>query len=213
MEALSISLREGTKDSHRLAEQTPFIRRLFKGQLSREVYREFLLQLLHVYQTLEERLQPHSAHPVLGKIHFPALFRAEAIRSDLSFYFGGSAWQDRQPNPATSAYIQRIDALSRDWPDGLVAHHYTRYLGDLSGGQAMKRVVAQMFNLPAQDGLAFYNFPQIADHAQFKEQYRGALDAMPVNAKTAQRIVDEANLAFQLNRDVFAAMAASLELG
>jgi len=45
---LSTSLREGTHDSHRLAEQTPFIRSLFQGQLSLEAYREFMLQLLHV---------------------------------------------------------------------------------------------------------------------------------------------------------------------
>lgn len=203
---LSTSLREGTHDSHRLAEQTPFIRSLFQGQLSLEAYREFMLQLLHVYQALEDAHSQQRNHPLLGRLHFPALFRAEAIRRDLDYYFGGRGWQNRPLRAATAAYVQRIDALAREWPDGLVAHHYTRYLGDLSGGQAMKRVVAKMFNLSAGEGLAFYDFPQIADHAEFKEQYRALLDALPVDAGAARRIVDEANLAFQLNRDVFAAM-------
>ena len=135
--------------------------------------------------------------------------RAEAIRRDLDYYFGGPGRQNLPLRAATAAYVQRIDALAREWPAGLVAHHYTRYLGDLSGGQAMRRVVAKMFNLPAGEGLAFYDFPQIADHAEFKEQYRALLDALPLDAGAIQRIVAEANLAFQLNRDVFAAMIES----
>lgn len=213
MTALSTSLREGTHDSHRLAEQTPFIRSFFQGQLSLQAYREFLLQLLRIYQALEDAHSQHRAHALLGPLYFSALFRAEAIRRDLDYYFGGPGWQNLPLRAATAAYVQRIDALAREWPAGLVAHHYTRYLGDLSGGQAMRRVVAKMFNLPAGEGLAFYDFPQIADHAEFKEQYRALLDALPLDADTIQRIVAEANLAFQLNRDVFAAMLESPELG
>ena len=66
MTALSTSLREGTHDSHRLAEQTPFIRSFFQGQLSLEAYREFLLQLLHIYQALEDAHSQHRAHALLG---------------------------------------------------------------------------------------------------------------------------------------------------
>jgi heme oxygenase len=38
---------------------------------------------------------------------------------------------------------------------------------------------------------------------EFKVRYRDALDSLPVDDATAQAIVDEANLAFQLNRNVF----------
>jgi len=208
---LSICLREGTKESHRLAEQTPFIRRFFEGRLTVEAYREFLIQLLHVYTALEDCQQRHRAHDVLGRVYFSSLFRSEALRRDLIFYFGDHRWQEMQPNKATETYVQRINSLSEEWVDGLVAHHYTRYLGDLSGGQALRRIVAKTFKLPSNDGLAFYDFPQIENHSQFKEGYRLALDSMPLDNHSVQKIVDEANLAFRLNRDVFDSMANLFE--
>lgn len=208
---LSICLREGTKESHRLAEQTPFIRRFFEGRLSVEVYRDFLIQLLHVYTALEACQQRHSGHEVFGKIYFSSLFRSEALRRDLSYYFGDHRWQEMQPTNATQTYVKRISSLSEEWVEGLVAHHYTRYLGDLSGGQALKRVVAKTYKLPSGDGLAFYDFPQIENHSQFKEGYRLALDSMPLDHHSVQEIVDEANLAFRLNRDVFDSMTNLFE--
>lgn len=39
------------------------------------------------------------------------------------------------PSPCTLEYMNRIRAVGRDAPELLVAHAYTRYLGDLSGGQ------------------------------------------------------------------------------
>lgn len=203
---LSVNLREGTKESHRLAEQTSFIQTFFQGRLTLTVYREFLLQLLHIYQALEACQQIHSRHDILGKIFFPSLFRTEALRRDLNFYFGDDRWKEMQPTTATESYVQRINTLSNEWVDGLVAHHYTRYLGDLSGGQVLRRIVAKTFKLTSSKGLAFYDFPQIDNLSEFKDKYRITLDSMPVDKHLIERIVDEANLAFQLNRDVFDSM-------
>lgn len=203
---LSVCLREGTKDSHRLAERTPFIRQFFSGTLSMEAYREFLVQLFHIYTALEESAMLHREHDVLGKLYFPALFRSEALRHDLDFYFGGAQWQEMPPQGATKTYVQRINALSNDWVEGLVAHHYTRYLGDLSGGQMLKRIVAKTFNSDSGNGLAFYEFPQISNHAQFKDEYRILLDSLRVDEQTARKLVHEANLAFELNCGVFDSM-------
>lgn len=203
---LSISLREGTKASHRMAEQSPFMRKLFEGHLTQEVYGEFLVQLFIIYHALEDSQYHHFNHSVLGKVHFPSLFRSEALKQDLDFYFGGSSWKEYHPTPATEAYVQRIRSLAMDWVDGLVAHHYTRYLGDLSGGQVLKRIIARTFNLPSDEGLAFYNFPEITNIPHFKDEYRMALDSLPVDEESVQKIVDEANLAFCLNRAVFDSM-------
>lgn len=207
---LSVRLREGTKASHRLAEGSAFIREFFAGSLSIESYREFLAQLHFIYAALEEHQEHHRAHPVLEKIYFPELFRAGALVQDLNFYYGDGAWQKVPAHAATNDYVQRLTVLSREWAEGLVAHHYTRYLGDLSGGQALKRLVAKMFKLPASAGLAFYEFPQIADHTQFKAEYRARLDAMPLEEAISQKIVDEANHAFELNRRVFESMTQSI---
>jgi len=203
---LSVLLREGTKDSHRLAENTLFIRQFFAGQLSLESYRVFLVQLRHIYSALEQTQELHQAHEIYQKLYFPSLYRTAALEEDLNFHFGDERWREIPPHTATSNYVQRIIALSQEWVEGLVAHHYTRYLGDLSGGQILKRIVAKTFNLSSNVGLAFYEFPQIPDHKQFKDEYRARLDAMGLDETTSQKIVDEANYAFELNRGVFDSM-------
>lgn len=203
---LSTLLREGTRESHRLAESTPFIREFFAARLPLDTYRVFLVQLWQVYGALESRPEVMQSHPALRHIHFPALFRHAALEQDLTFYYGDERWREFEPLAATQAYAERITTVINEWPLGLAAHHYTRYLGDLSGGQALKRIVAKMYHLESEDGLAFYNFPQIPDHAAFKNEYRARLDAMSLNDAAAQQIIEEANRAFTLNRQMFAAM-------
>lgn len=200
---LSAQLREGTKDSHRLAEGTAFIREFFAGRLTRESYRNFLVQLHAIYSALEEAQERHRAHAVYKNICFPQLYRLTALEQDLNFYYGDESWREIPLLEATSSYTSRILELSNTWVEGLVAHHYTRYLGDLSGGQILKRMVAKMFNLSSGDGLSFYDFPEISDHGQFKNEYRARMDVMLIDDVTAQKIVDEANHAFELNRRVF----------
>lgn len=203
---LSVRLRAGTREAHRQAEGTPFIRQFFAGLLTRQAYREFLVQLLHIYTALEEGHERHREQRLLAGLYYPELFRREALLDDLHFYFGDQGWEYTPLRQATRAYARRIRELTEGWSEGLVAHHYTRYLGDLSGGQALKRIVARTFGLDSSAGLAFYEFPLIPDHARFKEAYRAQLDRMPVNEAAAQDIVAEANRAFALNRELFDAM-------
>ncbi len=206
---LSVQLREGTKEAHRAAEKSPFMQVFFAGQLSVEDYRAFLVQLFHLYTALEEQQERHQAHKVYGKIFSPILYRRKALVQDLNFYFDGSDWIKTHPQQATTDYIERIRSLAEGWTVGLVAHHYTRYMGDLSGGQVLKRIVAKTYQLTTSEGLAFYTFSQITDHAQFKDAYREQLDSMPIDPAAAQKIVDEANVAFALNQALSDAMLIS----
>jgi heme oxygenase len=211
MEPLSVRLREGTKKEHHLSEHTPFMQKFFRGQLSIEVYREFLVQLLHIYMALEKDQERHREHGVFGKIYFPELYRRDALEQDLNFYYGNKTWKDVVPLKATQNYVSRINTLSAKWVEGLVAHHYTRYLGDLSGGQALKGIVAKTYSLSSDQGLAFYDFPQITDYKQFKDEYRAELDSMRIDDTTFQNIINEANQAFVLNQDIFISMMDILE--
>ncbi len=206
---LSDHLREGTKEAHRQAERTPFIRQFFAGRLSLDVYSEFLVQLFHIYTALEEHQEHHRKHSVFGRIYYPSLYRRNALIQDLNYFYEGNHWEDILPHKATVNYVKRIASLSNEWVEGLIAHHYTRYLGDLSGGQVLRRIVKKTFNLSSNEGLAFYDFPQITDHSQFKDAYRAQLDSMPLDEITSQKIVDEANHAFALNRKVFDSMMTS----
>lgn len=209
--SLSVHLREGTKEAHHSAEHTPFIQEFFRGRLSLEIYREFLIQLFHIYMALEKHQERHCNHNLIKEIYFPALYRSKALVQDLNFYYGGDRWEEVPPHPATKTYVERINALSDEWVEGLVAHHYTRYIGDLSGGQILKRIVTKMFNLTSGEGVAFYEFPHIPDYSQFKDEYRAKLDSMALDAITTQKLVDEANYSFELNREVFNSMMMLME--
>lgn len=63
-----------------------------------------------------------------------------------------------------AAYVQRIEDLS-DSPDPapLLAHAYVRYLGDLSGGQTIRHILAKAYDLDeaAGTGVAFYAFKEL----------------------------------------------------
>jgi heme oxygenase len=205
---LSLQLRDGTKDAHVRAERSPFMQAFFRGEVSRDGYRELLARLLPVYEALERDPARLASHPALSRIHHPELYRTAALREDLEFYCGPD-WRARvRSTPAVQAYVGRLEWLARHWPAGLAAHHYTRYLGDLSGGQMIARVVRKAFANTGSGGVAFYAFPDIPDIPAFKARYRESLDAMPLDEGDAARLVDEANRAFDLNVGLFSELDA-----
>ncbi|MFW6296424.1 MAG: heme oxygenase (biliverdin-producing) [Halothece sp.] len=199
---LATRLREGTKHSHTLAENTTFMKCFLKGVMEASVIRKLFGNLYLVYRALEGELQRHQDHPVVGKIYFPSLNRQVNLGKDLAFYYGENWTEKLETLPATKTYVARLHSLSQTHPELLVAHSYTRYLGDLSGGQGLKRIVRSAIALPEGQGTAFYEFDQLEDIREFKQQYREALNSLPVDEKTIEAIVAEANHAFALNRDV-----------
>ncbi|HEY9620940.1 MAG TPA: heme oxygenase (biliverdin-producing) [Crinalium sp.] len=202
---LALRLREGTKHSHTAAENTAYMKCFLKGIVEREPFRKLLANLYLVYSALEEEFQQHLDHPVVKAIYFPELNRKANLEKDLEFYFG-ETWRDQiVPLEAGKVYVNRIREVANTDPALLVAHAYTRYMGDLSGGQSLKGIIRSALSLPADVGTDFYAFDQIPTpeaRRAFKEKYRETLDSLPVDDDTIQRIVDEANYAFALNRDV-----------
>ena len=86
----------------------------------------------------------------------------------------------------------------------------TRYLGDLSGGQILKKLLAKKPGLTPNE-LTFYDFPAYADLAALKNDYRNALDEAGKRAVNPQAIVDEGSKAFQLNTDISWAVQSAIE--
>lgn len=202
---LATRLREGTQQSHTAAENTAYMKCFLKGIVEKVPFSRLLANLYLVYSALEESLRQHQDHPVLSQIYFPELNRRQHLEQDLAFYYGDN-WRDRiAPLNAGITYVDRIRELASSDPVCLIAHAYTRYMGDLSGGQALKRVVRSALELPKGVGTSFYEFdqiPTIEDKKAFKEKYRQALDALLIDEDAINRIVNEANYAFMLNRNV-----------
>lgn len=202
---LASQLREGTKHSHTMAENTAYMKCFLKGIVEKEPFRQLLANLYFVYSTLEAELLRHQDHPVVGLIYFPELNRTNSLEKDLAFYYGDNWSEEIAPSAAGIIYVARIKEVSDSEPALLVAHSYVRYMGDLSGGQALKNIVRSALNLPPDQGTNFHQFdafPSVEARRGFKERYRDALNSLPVDNQLIEKIVAEANAAFALNRDV-----------
>ena len=99
--------------------------------------------------------------------------------------------------------------IVRTQPDLLVAHAYVRYLGDLSGGQMLARIVRESLALGSGPGVAFYDFGHPEEVARLKQAFRDGLDAVPADEATMNAIVAEARLAFESHRRLFDELADS----
>lgn len=207
---LATKLREGTKKSHSMAENVGFIKCFLKGTVEKNSYRKLVTNLYFVYSAMEEELERHRQHPIIAKIYFPVLNRKASLEKDLYFYYGTNWREQIEPSPAAVGYVQRIHDIADSDPELLVAHSYTRYMGDLSGGQILKGIAQRGMNLSDGEGTAFYEFPDIADEKQFKTEYRQAMNDLPVDEATADRIVEEANDAFGMNMKMFQELEGNL---
>ena len=207
---LATKLRAGTQQSHAAAEHTGFMQGFLKGCVDQDSFGKLLSNLYCVYSQLELELECHQNHSLVSYFYFPELNRKANLEKDLAFYFG-SDWKEKvTPSSAAQAYINRIREVSATEPVLLLAHAYTRYMGDLSGGQGLKKIVQSVMNLPEPQGTAFYDFDQISDLKAFKDKYRQALDELPVDEETADKIVAEANNSFKLNIQMLQELEGSL---
>ena len=210
--ALARQLREGTKKSHTMAENTGFISCFLKGVVDKSSYRSLLADLYFVYSAMEDEIDRlcKEGHPVVMPIGFKELNRRETLEKDLSFYFG-SNWSNLvKASSSAKKYVERIHQVAKSSPELLIGHHYSRYIGDLSGGQLLKKITKKAMNLSNDDGLNFYIFDQIVDEKLFKANYRNTLDSLPINQEMADLIVQEANHAFKFNMEIFQELEGNL---
>lgn len=207
---LAAMLREGTKKSHTMAENMGFIKCFLRGVVEKNSYRKLTANLYYVYSAMEEELERLQEHPVISKVYFPELNRKTSLAQDLAFYYGANWEREIQLSPVGQEYVSRIRQIAHEQPELLLAHLYTRYLGDLSGGQVLKKIAQTAMNLQEGKGTAFYEFPQIPDEKAFKDQYRQAMDSLPIDQKMAEAIVDEANASFGMNMKMFGELEGNL---
>lgn len=206
MSNLALCLRQGTQNSHTMAENTAFMKCFLKGIVEREPFRKLTADLYFVYRTLEEEMRRHREHPVVGPMVFSELERTQKLEADLAFYYGADWRNAIAASPAGKEYVARLREIANHQPELLIAHAYVRYMGDLSGGQSLRNIARSALDLPADKGTGLHEFDQIPTaeaRRVFKQIYREALDSLPVDAEMTQAIVDEANMAFAFNRNVF----------
>ncbi|CAO3613749.1 unnamed protein product [Mucor hiemalis] len=213
---LASAMKEGTKVVHSAAENSIFTKRFLSGDINKDEYGRYINSLYFVYKTMEELLTKHKENPSIQMVYFPyELTREKALLKDLEFYYGkervAELIDEKNITPAVQNYIKSLNAAAEKNPSLLIAHSYSRYLGDLSGGQILaKRLKKHVLKIDVTDaawdsyhGLEFYNFDHIANNNEFKNLYRERLDGAHVTQYTKDLIVAEAIHSFELNIDMF----------
>lgn len=204
----SARLRDATSTAHRDAERSAFVHRLFRGQLPLDGLADLTAQLWFVYGALERTGTALGTDPVATSFARPELERRPALESDLAA-LSGPDWRERvRPLPETQAYVAAIDATVED-PHRFVAHHYTRLLGDLSGGQMIRRTIERHYGEQVDGALSFYDMSHLGDLDAYKDAYRARLDAAPWSEVEREQVIAEANGAFAANAAVFSGLGAA----
>ena len=146
------------------------------GKMSNEMYATFLWNQHSIYNLLEVFAMKHG---LLNE--FPAIRRAPKILADFK-----QLWKSNEMpviTESTNKYLKHVFEIGED-PEKLMAHIYVRHMGDLSGGQMIKK------KAPGQGSM--YEFD--CDIKETKEKIR---------AKTNDSMADEAKLCFKYAAELF----------
>lgn len=203
---LAEALRARTAALHRRAERSGIVRDLLHGECSLAGYLLYLRNLLPAYENLEQGLLQHRGSRAVGCVAWPSLFRSTALRHDLVALAGESFEEDLPLLPQGAGYARRIARAGSGCGELLIAHAYTRFLGDLHGGQLLKTRIAGLLGIgPA--ALTVYDFPQLADIAGARAAYRSALNRAGSEVELLAPVVREAAVAFRMNVSLSCAVA------
>ncbi|MBX9711481.1 MAG: biliverdin-producing heme oxygenase [Xanthobacteraceae bacterium] len=187
-----------TKALHVEAERSGIVVDILKGEASRADYILFLRNLLPAYRALEEGLARHAGSAILGELANYRLDRAPAIAADLQA-LSGPGLESRVPVlPSAETYAAKINDAANGDGSRLIAHAYTRYLGDLNGGQILQRLLTKALDLKP-DETSFYDFSKLSDPVALKTDYRLAIDRAGDLASDLPAVIEEGALAFSLN--------------
>jgi len=126
-----MNIKDFTLEEHKKAESEPFMQTLMSGQIHTDLYANYLYNLLQCYATLEKYAFANGLFR-----QTPGLDRAQKIDHDFR-----SLWSKPEKpyiTDSTLRYMYHLDSIKDD-PEKLYAHIYVRHMGDLYGGQMIRR--------------------------------------------------------------------------
>lgn len=201
---LGEALRRHTRQLHTQVERSTLMQALLRGRIERATYCGLLRNLHGIYAALEDALRSHARHPGIAPVWLAGLARSQPLADDLDVLYGRD-WRDALPlMPAAAGYVRRLRECDAAAPGLLLAHAYVRYLGDLSGGQMLRRLVANRFVLEGPAGTRFYAFGESASAAEsLAQRFRDGIDAVPVDSPGIRAVVAEAQWGFVQHGHLF----------
>ena len=162
-----MSLKELTKDRHHIAETTDFMKLVFAGKMPLSVWANYTKNRTIWYSAIEHMAKRYG---LLDDLH--GIERTELLMLDYMEMTLGII----HPGEMLSAIEYQNYIMNLDSADRVMAHVYTWHMGDLYGGQMIKR----MITAPSRS-LDFENADQLK---------------VNIRNKLKDTMADEANCAF-----------------
>jgi len=181
-----LDIKELTLEQHKNAERQEFVRTLMSGNIDHNLYAIYLYNQYHCYRALEDRGIENSLF-----VDTPNLPRADRIRKDYQSLY--TLDEPPQLTQSTVDYIKHIE-LIKESAESLYAHIYVRHLGDLSGGQMIRR------KTPGPNNYYFFR----PDEYKYKEIVRDKINTyLNIYQHT---VLPEARLCFDYATKLFGEM-------
>ena len=191
-----------------MAENTAFVSGFFKGIATESAFANLVTSLYFVYQAMENEFE-NASDASVKFLDYSELRRVNSLEKDMEFFYGPEWAGIIAPSSATKKYVARIEEIGKFQPELLIAHQYTRYLGDLFGGQMMGGMASKSLGLEPGQGTSFYQFDDILDTKAFIDEWYTNLNKLDLTDKQKEAIVDEANLVFALNIEILEELEGS----
>lgn len=182
------NLKELTQEQHKNAERSLFVKNLLKKEITPYQYYVYLSNQFLMYTVLEGCAYDAGLFYGIEEIK-----RANAISKDLQELEKEHSFDSPVQLKSTDEYIRYIHSISED-VDKLLAHVYVRHMGDLSGGQIIKRFV-----------------PGSGKHYEFETDVNILKEK--VRAKLHDGLAEEAKVCFNMIKDFMEELETTLDMG
>ncbi|HMU60855.1 MAG TPA: biliverdin-producing heme oxygenase [Gemmatimonadales bacterium] len=201
-----LTLRESTASHHRRAEQHEFQRQFVRGELPRALYLSWLGQMVHIHAALEAHLdQLVARRPGLTAVFEDTRRKVAPLQKDLAF-LGAAA--DQPLLPAAGAMVAWMNALAMTQPLALLGVFYVLE-GSTNGSKFIARKVRPAYGLPADGSGTTYLDPYGDAQPARWQEFKTAMDALPLPADEVEPIVMAAQHTFDAIRELGAELLAT----
>ena len=192
-----MDIKEKSSLLHSVAEKTGFIKNLIDGNATVEGYAEYIFNLERTYKAIEDALDENENNPTVKPFVTKEVYRSELMRKDLEFLLGDKV-NSIKLLASTEACITRIQELSKTKPELVVAYAYTRFLADLFGGRTFLSLLGENYKI-SDEGLNYYQFPEITDLRAYVMKYHGMLAEFNLSDEMKVEFINEVNNAYIYN--------------
>lgn len=192
-----MDIREKTSLLHSAAENTGYIKKLVDGEASVEGYAEYIYNLEKLYKAIEDALDKNENNTIVKPFVTKELYRSSLMRKDLEFLLGDKL-SSMKLLASTEACVAKIEELSKNNPELVIAYAYTRFLADLFGGRTFLSLLSTSYKLPS-DALNYYQFPEINDLRGYVMKYHNMLAEIDLPDEMKLDFINEVNNAYIYN--------------